>query len=97
MYETRRAYSSWKTAWFTVNDKYSLYDILKNYTEAGHWWLIPVIPATQEEEIRRITVRSHSRQIVQKPLSQKNSSQKRAVGVAQDVSPEVQIPVPHIN
>jgi hypothetical protein len=54
----------------------------------GHQWLIPVILATQEEEIRRIEVQSQHRQIVPKTLSQKNPSQKRAGGVAQDVDPE---------
>jgi hypothetical protein len=41
---------------------------------AGYWWLTPVILATQEAEIRRITVQSHPRQIVPETLSQKNSS-----------------------
>jgi hypothetical protein len=54
----------------------------------GHQWLTPVILATQEEEIRRIEVQSQHRQIVPKTLSQKNPSQKRAGGVAQDVDPE---------
>jgi hypothetical protein len=34
-------------------------------------WLTPVIQATQEAEIRRITVRSQPGQIVLKTLSQK--------------------------
>jgi hypothetical protein len=29
---------------------------LKSRREAGHWWLTPVILATQEAEIRRIEV-----------------------------------------
>jgi hypothetical protein len=34
------------------------------------WWLTPVILATQEAEIRRITVRSQPREIVpQDPIS----------------------------
>jgi hypothetical protein len=28
----------------------------KNKNIAGHWWLMPVILATQEAEFRRITV-----------------------------------------
>jgi hypothetical protein len=37
--------------------------------QAGHWWLMPVILATQEAEIRRTAVHSHPRQIVCKILS----------------------------
>jgi hypothetical protein len=55
---------------------------------ARRWWLTPVILATQEAEIRRITVRSQPRQIVLETLSQKNPLHKRAGGVAQGVSPE---------
>jgi hypothetical protein len=32
--------------------------------EAQSWWLMPVIPATQKAEIRRIEVQSQPRQIV---------------------------------
>jgi hypothetical protein len=40
---------------------------------SGRWWLKPVILATQEVEIRRITVRSQPRQIVlQDPISKKS-------------------------
>jgi hypothetical protein len=59
---------------------------------AGLWWLMPLMLATQEAEIRRITVQSHPRQIVpQDPISKnkkKKTSQKRAGGVAQGVGPE---------
>jgi hypothetical protein len=53
-----------------------------------HWWLTPVIPATQEAEIRRVMVRSQPAQIVHKTLSENNPSQKRAGGVAQCEGPE---------
>jgi hypothetical protein len=36
---------------------------------AGPWWLMPVILATLETEIRRITDLSQPRQIVQETLS----------------------------
>jgi hypothetical protein len=49
---------------------------------------MPVILATQEAKIRRITVQSQPRQIVCKTLSQKNPSRKRAGGVAQGIGPE---------
>jgi hypothetical protein len=53
-------------------------------------WLTPVIPATQEAEIRRIKVRSQPGQIVpQSPISKKKKkSQKKAGGVAQGVGLE---------
>jgi hypothetical protein len=47
-----------------------------------------VILATQETEIRRITVQSQPGQIVCKTLSQKNLHKKRAGEVAQGVGPE---------
>jgi hypothetical protein len=28
----------------------------KEYSAAGHWWLTPIILATQEAEIRRIMI-----------------------------------------
>jgi hypothetical protein len=50
--------------------------------------LMPIILATQEAEIRRMTIQSQPWQIVCETLSQENSSQKRAGGVAQSVGPE---------
>jgi hypothetical protein len=64
-------------------------------------WLVadvtPVILATQEAEIRRITVWGQPGQIVHETLSGKNPSQKRAGGVAQGVGPKFkpQYPPPH--
>jgi hypothetical protein len=49
---------------------------------------MPVILATQEAEIRRIMVRSQSKQTVCKTLCRKIPSQKRAGGVAQGVGLE---------
>jgi hypothetical protein len=58
-------------------DSISTYKMLGT---AGHWRLRPVILATKEAEIRRITVQSQPRQTVRKTLSKKkNPSQKRAV------------------
>jgi hypothetical protein len=48
---------------------------------------MPVILATQKAEIRKITVQSQPRQIVLETLSQKNPSQKRAVGVSSRCRP----------
>jgi hypothetical protein len=47
-----------------------------------------VILATQEAEIKRITVQSQPKQIVHKTLSQKQNHKKRAGGMAQGVGPE---------
>jgi hypothetical protein len=53
---------------------------------------MPVILATQEAEIWRITVVwSQPGEVVLKTLSQKNPSQKRAGGVAQGVGPEFKL------
>jgi hypothetical protein len=43
---------------------------------AEHWWLTPIILATQEAEFRRIMVQSQPRQIVYKTLSQKTLYKK---------------------
>jgi hypothetical protein len=42
---------------------------LRSGTLARHWWLTPVILATHEAEIRRISVQSQLRQIVPETLS----------------------------
>jgi hypothetical protein len=58
---------------------------------ARHWWLMPLILATQGTKIRRTAVRSQPGQIIFNTLSQKkkkNPSQKRAGEVAQGVGPE---------
>jgi hypothetical protein len=49
---------------------------------------MPVILATQEAEIGRITVWSQPRQIICETLSRKKPPQKRAGGVNQSVGPE---------
>jgi hypothetical protein len=51
----------------------------KVYKLAG--WFIPIILATQEAEIRRISVQSQPGQTVCKILSQRNPSQKKVVGI----------------
>jgi hypothetical protein len=58
----------------------------KNF--AGHWWLAPVILATQEAEVRWIVVLSQSGQTVCKILSLKTCHKKRADAVAQGTDPE---------
>jgi hypothetical protein len=61
---------------------------LKKEKRAGCWWLMPIILATQEAEIRRIMVRNQPGQIVCETLSGKSLSQKRSGGVVQGVEPE---------
>jgi hypothetical protein len=53
--------------------------LIQNKNLAGHWWLKPIILATQGAEI---TVQSQAGQIVHETLSQKNPLQKKAGGVA---------------
>jgi hypothetical protein len=55
---------------------------------AGLWRLTPVILATQEAEIRRITVRSQPWANSSRDPILKNPSRKRAGRVAQGVGPE---------
>jgi hypothetical protein len=49
----------------------------------GSWcqWLMPIILATQEAEIRRIKAQDQPRQIVCETLFEKNPSQERCGGV----------------
>jgi hypothetical protein len=55
---------------------------LKHEKPAGHWWLTPIILATQEAEMR-IVVRSQYGQIVRENLSRKTFHKNRAGGLAQ--------------
>jgi hypothetical protein len=43
----------------------------KRWFLVGHWWLTPIILATQETKIRRFEIQSKPEQIVKKTLSQK--------------------------
>jgi hypothetical protein len=61
---------------------------IRKLRHARRLWLTLIILATQETEIGRIAIRSQSRKIVCKTISQKNLSQKRTGGVAQGVDPE---------
>jgi hypothetical protein len=51
----------------------------KEFSPSQRRWLTHVILATQEAEIRRISVQSQLRQIVQETLSRKNPTQKGLV------------------
>jgi hypothetical protein len=52
------------------------YAVIKRNEGARHQWLVPVILATQEAEIRRNVIGSQPWQIVCKTLSGKNPLQK---------------------
>jgi hypothetical protein len=49
---------------------------------------VPVIPAIQEADIRKIVVQSHPGQIVHETLSRKTLHKNRAGGVVQGEGPE---------
>jgi hypothetical protein len=49
---------------------------LKTNLWAGHWWLTPIILATQEAEIRKIIVQTQPRQVIFKTLSQKKKKKR---------------------
>jgi hypothetical protein len=74
--------------WATPAAGQYAYTEIQNHTPARCQWLRPVIPATQEAEIRKIVVQSQPGQIVHKTLSQKTPSPKRTGGVAQGIGPE---------
>jgi hypothetical protein len=52
---------------------------LRTKERAGPQWLTPIIPATQEAEIRRIMVWSQPQQIVFETLCGKNPSQEKSL------------------
>jgi hypothetical protein len=54
----------------------------------GYLWLMPIILATQEAEIRRIAVQS---QIVHKTLSRTSPLKKRTGRMAQDIGPKFKL------
>jgi hypothetical protein len=71
----------------------------KSNIQARHWWLTPVILATQEAEIRRIVVQSQPGQIVHEILSCKYPALKMAGEVAQVVehlSSKTKAPVAYV-
>jgi hypothetical protein len=57
--------------------KENIFSFQKCCKLARHWWLIPVILATQKAEIWRITVQSNPGQIVKRdPISKKPITKK---------------------
>jgi hypothetical protein len=52
---------------------------VKNGSYARCWWLMPVILATQEAEIRRIVAQSQLGQIVHETLSRKTLHKKKGL------------------
>jgi hypothetical protein len=68
--------------------------LLKTIIMAGCWWLRPIIPSTQEAEIRRIEVRSQPGQIVHETLSKKKKPiRKKGWWSGSRWRPQVQAPV----
>jgi hypothetical protein len=47
--------------------------------KAGSQWLMPVIPATKEVQIRRIIVQSQPKQIIERPYLKKTHHKKGLV------------------
>jgi hypothetical protein len=60
----------------------------KKKFEPGMRWLMPIILATQEVEIRGSRFEASPGKIFLRPYLKKNLSQKRAGGVHQGVGPE---------
>jgi hypothetical protein len=60
---------------------------VKNFEITEHWWLTPVILATQEGEIRRLMAQSQPRKSLRDPIS-KIPNTKRAGGMSQGVGLE---------
>jgi hypothetical protein len=57
------------TFFWNVGIQYVTFLYIKIFLKARCWWLMPVILATQEAEIRRIEVQSQTGQTVHKTLS----------------------------
>jgi hypothetical protein len=66
--------------------------ISEEFLEARCWWLMPVVLAIQEAEIRRISVQSQPQtNSPRDPISKKYLTQKRAGRVAQGVGSEFKL------